>query len=540
MAGYTDKLGAAFRSAAGRVAERLGVFAQAVPAVPGAGSLFGGAYRLPRDEKQQRIIESREALGGRTTYNAGPVPSWISTYAGGLTAARIRSIHSEVLVTGYMTNKASLDEEILLADAHLHAADSTFRDRITGCSFDVAPSDDTELALHVADYQLAVTGQIDSYQESCRRLLSGNAFGYAIEENVYDETPKPFRCMIGGEEVEVWGHHPRQRQRVSNKHTRWDVQNNELLLDMGRGSFVPLSPHKFTTYECSGSFEPRRNGYLYPGVWLHLIKTNSVARRAVLLEIWGIPVPWGKVRFELWQDLTRRSEYEGILADAGRGKPFLATDDLDIQKAFETSSGDARGMHAALIGWATTEQSKLVLGSSLTQEIGGPGSYALGTVHAETVEIRVANCARRLSESEARWHREFLKLAIYEVREDGSLGDVNPRGLCGVLSTLHKRRVTPEEILSKCGIPYWRIQRDMTPAARMDLYDKAVNNLGLLVDADQPYREFGFRKPRRKSDAVLKGKTQVLAETDRTAPSVGATPPKPQQLDLDLGAKQAA
>ncbi len=39
---------------------------------------------------------------------------------------------------------------------------------------------------------------------------------------------------------------------------------------------------------------------------------------------------------------------------------------------------------------------------------------------------------------------------------------------------------------------------------------------------------------------LTSGKTQVLADTDRTAPSVGATPPKPQQLDLDLGAKQAA
>lgn len=539
MPSYTDKIGAAVRNAAGQIAERLGAYAQAVPPVRGVGNQFA-APQVPRDEKARRIIESREALGGRVGYHAGSVPSWINTYAGGLTPQRIRAIHNEVRVSGWMVNKASLDEETLLSDAHLHAADSTFRDRITGCAYDVAPSDDTELALHIADYQLAVTTQMDSYQESCRRNLGGNAFGYAVEEAIFDVEPAPLRCQIGGEDVEVWGHHPRKREQFSNKLTRWDVSANELLIDTGRGTGTPMPPHKFVAYEASGSFQTRLNGYMFPGIWLHLLKSNATARWGVLLEIWGLPVPWVNVDYAAWQDATRRSEYEAMLADAGLGKPILTTDDIKIDKAFEISSGDARGMHAALVGWATTEQSKLVLGSSLTQEIGGPGSYALGTVHAETTEIRVANCARRLSETEARWHREFLKFAIYEVNADGSLGEVNPRGLCGVLSTLHGRKVTPEEILSKCGTPYWRIQREMTPQVRMDLYSKAVNDLGLLIDEDAPYREFGFRKPRRKTDRVLRGKTQVLADTDRTAPSVGATPPKPQQLDLDLAAQQAA
>lgn len=502
------------REAAGRVANRIGAFANGVPAVRGAGGMTA-PYPLPRDHRQQQLLRSREALGGRTTYYAGPVPSYISTYAGGLTAAKIRSIHQEVLFAGWMVNKASLDEEIMLTDAHLQSVDGTFRDEITGRPFTVEAYDDSQTAEDVADYLNAVILHIDGYQESCRRLLFGNAGGYALEEAIFDEAPRPLRCMIRGQEVTVWAHHPRERQWVSNKHTRWDVAEERLLLDMGLGRFVALPAHKFVRYDASADFQARRGGYLYPASWLYLIKTNAIARWAVVLEIWGIPVPWGKVDYSLWQDQTRRAEYQQILREAGRGTPFLATDDLDIQKAFDLPDGDARGMHAALIGWINTEESKLVQGETLTTELGGVGSYNASDTHADTKEVKVINCARRLAECERRWYREILKLACYHVNEDGSFGEVNPRGLCAVLNK------SPEEILQKCGVPYWRIQREMTPAARMDLYDKGVNNLGLQIDESQPYKEFGFKRPRHRG-AILRGKTQVLADTDRTAPSIAA------------------
>ncbi len=522
---YHEAIGNAVRATAGRVAGRLSAFAHGVPGVPGMGSPFAN-YRLPRDERQQQMMASREALAGRTTYGAGPVPSYISTYAGGLTAQRIRAIHTEVRTTGYMTNKASLDEEFLLADAHLYSVDSSFRDSITGRPFTVDPCDDSELALQVADYQLAVIDQIDSYQESCRRLLFGNAGGYAIEEAIFDESPTPLDCLLGGQKVTVWGHHPRQRQWVSNQHTRWDVQTDELLLDMGLGKFVAPPVHKFPLFEASGDFQTRRRGYMYPNSWLHLIKTNAVARWAVVLELWGIPVPWGKVAWELWQDSTRREAYEKIISQAGQGRGFVATDDLEIGKAFETTSGDARGMHAALIAWATSEQSKLVQGEILTTETGGPsGSHALSETHADTKEARVANTARQLSNTERRWQREALKFAIYDVLPDGSFGMPSSRGLCAVLNA------TPQQILGKVGIPHWRVQREMTPSARMDLFDKGVNQLGLKIDESQPYQEFGFKRPRRTTDKILRGKAQVVGAEERVTPSLQNAAEQNQQPD---------
>lgn len=509
-----------------------------VPAVPGTGGLFAPTP-LPIDQKQQQIVESREALGGRTTYFAGPIPSWLSTYGGGLTAERITGIHREVMTSGWMANKASIDEDLFSLDPHIQAVDGSFRDSITGRPFSIEPADDSDLALHVADYLTAVVGQIDSYSESCRRLLFGNAAGYALEEVVYDETPQPLHCIIGGEEVEVWGHHPRERQWVTNKHTKWNVGTDELLIDMGRGAYITPPRHKFVRFDASGDFQARRRGYMYPASYYLLVKNQAVVRWACVLEIWGIPVPHGKVSQALWQDITRRVEHEAMLVEAGRGKPFLTTDDFEIEKAFELTSADSRGMHAALIGWINTELSKVIQSESLTTEVGGPGSFALSKTHAQTFDIKVANCARRLSENERKWYREVLRLACYEINADGSTGDVDPRGLCGVLSDLHRRKVTPSEVLSKVGIPNWRVMRESDPSERMNLFSRGVNELGLKIDESQPYREFGFKRPGKK-DRALSGKALVAADTDRVTPSVGATPPAQQQLDLDLATKQAA
>ena len=46
----------------------------------------------------------------------------------------------------------------------------------------------------------------------------------------------------------------------------------------------------------------------------------------------------------------------------------------------------------------------------------------------------------------------------------------------------------------------------------MKLYDDGVNKLGLEIDAEQPYREFGFAKARGNNK--LRGQREVLGPQD--------------------------
>ena len=112
---------------------------------------------LTQDTAAQKVVESREALFGRVSSRLGPVPSFVSTHPmRGITPKRVAAIHSEVLIAGWMLNKACLDEDLLLADSHLRSQDSSFRDSIVGAPWSIEPADDSELARQVADYQTAV------------------------------------------------------------------------------------------------------------------------------------------------------------------------------------------------------------------------------------------------------------------------------------------------------------------------------------------------------------------------------------------------
>lgn len=471
--------------------QKLTAFGYTAPAVRGAGYL-PAPFPLPRDSAQEKILRSKEALYGRTTYYTGPTPSYISTYPGsGLTPERIQNIHNQVLVVGWMLDKACLDEQVILRDGQIRAIDTSRRVASVGKPLSIEPANGSELARHIADYQQAVIDDIDDFSASMQRLLFANAAGYALEEVVYEN--KPIRFPIGKDKtILIEGIHPKQLEWVTNKCTRFDVNTDELLLDMGAGQFVAPPDQKFLVHTASADFQIRRRGYMYQAIWYHLIKHSAIARWAVVLDIWGIPVPYGIASEALWQDEKRQVQMVETVKNLGLGKPAVFTDEFRMEASPNImSQGDARGMHAALIGWANTELAKLIQGETLTTEIGGVGSYNASETHAAVKESIVAMDARDLSNTV---RKTLLRQNLI----------LNMDALCAAFGA------SPDEILRNNGWPYWRIEREITTKDRMDLYIKATNDLGLNIDQDQAYQEFGFKKARLPQNAIP-GKAQILS-----------------------------
>ena len=134
-------------------------------------------------------------------------------------------------------------------------------------------------------------------------------------------------------------------------------------------------------------------------VWLAGIKSGawSLGRGARPV---GIPTPYGLCSPDLWQDEKRRAEMLTALTNHGRGLPSIFTTDFEIKSsAAPASAVDSRGMHAALIGSINLEISKLIIGSTLTTEISGTGSYNASETHADTKQQRALASERNLSGS---------------------------------------------------------------------------------------------------------------------------------------------
>lgn len=488
----------------------LGAFGD-LPVVRGIGRTFTTPYALPKDQGAQRAVESRDALYGRVAYNLGPVQNNISTHPlRGLTPERVSSILDQVYVTGWMVDWACLVEDLVRFDSQIHTLHQSGTEAVTGAPFAIEPADPSPEARAIADFQQSIVDSLSDWPRAMGRLLLGNAMGYALEEAVYED--REVEVTYGGSSVSVRAPIPSGFAPVHNKHTRWDVgQGNQLLLDVG-GRFIQPPAWKFLRYEASDPGEVRNRGWAPAAVWLSLIKQNAWARWGVLLDIWGLRAPVGKASETLWQDLVRRSEMLSALRDFGRGLPSLFTDDFSIEASAGIPDGDARGMHAASIGAINLELSKLIIGSTLTTEVSGTGSYNASETHASTKEARVRGWERNLSACVREWLRAALKLAIYEFQPDdsleteGSFGAVRADGICGRLG------IPPERALALCGIPTWRVMRESTPESRMGLFKSAVNELGLDVDQDQIYREFGLIKSRNPEKRVPGKPVPVAAD----------------------------
>lgn len=500
MAWWLNKFEQTVRGMALQASSRLASFATA-PAVPGAGGIRN-TIELPRDAQQAALLKSREALFGRATYYAGPVPSYVQTYPGsGLTPAGIQSIQNEVLVAGYMLRKADLDEQVHRRDTHIQSTHRSVCGAITSKPFFTRPRRATERSRYVADYVRAVVEQITGFATSQFELVGAHATGYKLQE-IWWHPPKR---ITFGKGFEVVAEVPRQLDTVNNKHTRFDVATGRPLLDMGRGGFVEIPDHKFVYHVTVGDGFARMRGYMYPCIWWHHIKQNSVARWAIVLGFWGIPVPWGKVDSALWQDEERKAQYEKALRDAGEGQPFLTTDDWQIEQAFKTEVGDARGMHAALIDLANAEMSKAIQLQILTTDVGSNGSYKMAAAHQDTKETGDRMLARNLEETdEERLFRVILERAIWEYDDAGNKAGILSTGLCPALGA------TPEEILHELPRAFYRIDREMGPAARMGVYKDAVA-MRLKIDMLQMADEMGLNLVDNDEDAIP-GELETLSK----------------------------
>jgi hypothetical protein len=222
----------------------------------------------------------------------------------------------------------------------------------------------------------------------------------------------------------------------------------------------------------------------------------------VYAKIFGIPqilaqYPDGKEEYD-----QHRDRYVQFLKDWGEGIPALLPDDFEVTISREAAgrSGDIFG---AIIGWANSEMSKRILGSTLTVEIGNQGAYAAADTHRDAPYMRSRADARKLAST---LRRDLLRPFV----------ELNAPALASAYG------VPPEELLGLVPKCSWRIEREMSPMDRQRVYEGAVNELGLEVDEEQYRDEMGLDAP-RAGGKRLAGKPQQVSSGGALVGSVEAS-----------------
>jgi phage gp29-like protein len=477
--------------------------AEVAPIAPGFSvpKFAGVSAVVNRNPQLVDQINGPDAMFGRVSYSAGPIYTRNNTYpADALEPGRIREILRQADL-GIMQLKSEMDEQILERDAHLRGIDLARRVEVSGKPFRIQPRNETALSSSLATFIRAIVEEIDSFDQSIEDLLSANGRGYSAAEITWafekvrltdpSGAIKLVECLV-----------PMRLDYVHQKHFTFDQFTDEPYLNL-HGNNLTLPPGKFVFHAAPGTGLIERRGFMRACVWLHALKQYAIRDWAVFSHIYGIPQLEGIYDGEIAQQDLQRQVYESVLRDFGQGYPAIHSRDFEIKISQPPTGGTSQSVHAAMIGWCNAEMSKVVQGETLTTEVGGVGSYAVGAVHADVKHAIVTGDARKL----AKTIRSDLFIPIIEA---------NITTLCETFGA------TRDEIIASIPTMSWRIDRETSPLDRARIVSMAINEWGMKIDEEQQRDEFALNAPRPGSNA-LGGSPVVIKQGAIVVPTSDAS-----------------
>jgi len=123
-------------------------------------------------------------------------------------------------------------------------------------------------------------------------------------------------------------------------------------------------------------------GILRTVTWFSLFKRMNVRELLIFAEKFGIPFILGKLENDASE--TSRKELKNTLAAIGTEGRAVLGPGVNIQILDQVLRSGAGGdqLHSTIIQLCNSEISKVITAGTLTSDTGGPGSFALGQVHA--------------------------------------------------------------------------------------------------------------------------------------------------------------
>lgn len=162
-----------------------------------------------------------------------------------------------------------------------------------------------------------------------------------------------------------------------------------LLLRTDSGTGEQLQPFSWITH-----IHKARSGYLTNTalarvlVWPFLFRAFSSRDFAEFLEIYGLPVRLG--RYPSGSTTEERNTLLRAVTAIGHNAAGIIPANMAIE--FQQAAEGQADPYMAMVAWAERGISKAVLGGTLTSEVDGKGSYAVGKLHDDVrLELRQAD-----------------------------------------------------------------------------------------------------------------------------------------------------
>ena len=349
---------------------------------------------------------------------------------------------------GYPQAQVDLFADIVENDGHLRSAIEDRLLAVSGKDWQVMPGGESPIDIKAAELMQAMLEE-SNFDDAIAAMCSSRYHGFSGTEIDWRR--------LDGEIVPYWF------VNVPFRRFRFDSQDRPLLLNSQSYQGEPLEPGNWLFSQNTSAMQhiTPRSGLLRTATWFSLFKRWSWRDWVIYAEKFGIPLVIGKHDPNATED--EKEQLETTVEDIGEAGQATMSNNLEIDIREAQRSGDSASLHRSIVAEANQELAKLITGSTLTGQTGGPGSFALGKVHEGRafglVQADARMCSRLFSRQLAKPFLEF-------------------NGLQGA------------------RVPWLKIyvERETDPSRRLDMAKKALE-MGLPLDIEQIRAETGFRAP---------------------------------------------
>lgn len=319
----------------------------------------------------------------------------------GCTPARLVAIYRDAEL-GSTWQQCELFDDVVETDAHLRNLLEQRAQAVAGKPRVIkteGPDPDDALAAAALGEAIRDIGSDGSdgdpgasMSEAIEHLLTFNRYGFAAAELFWKVRTIRDREWIVPYKIKPA---PPRRFAIDPKTEELLLINDPYLYNTRQG--VPLWPGKWITVRRSGN-RVARSGLMRTAAFNCLAKRYATRDLIVYSEKFGLPLPI--VTYEESNDDAAKEAARLIAENIGNDGAALVPKGIEVQ-IVDAVRADSSGVHGSLITHINRENSKLINGSTLSNDNGDSGgaSYALGDVHASVRWEAVQYDAERIQDA---------------------------------------------------------------------------------------------------------------------------------------------
>ncbi|MFH1984131.1 MAG: DUF935 domain-containing protein [Pseudomonadota bacterium] len=319
-----------------------------------------------------REIKKEKAPSRRPLAAAPITDAWRDYVSAGLTPRGLATVLQEA-DGGDVRRQAELFDQIEEKDGHIQAERSKRVNAILDMDFAVTPASEDARDVKVAEFVDEFFSGMTDWEETIVSLQDAVGKGFAGLEIQWD--------LSSGQAL------PEALDFVEQKRFLFVDEKNLLSAvprlvtdDVPMGIEIP--PWKMMLHRYGGkSGHPTRSGILRTCAWMYLFKNYAIKDWVIFLEVFGMPLRLGK--YEPGASDADKSALITAIASLGSDAAGIISKNTEIEFIEAIKGRMAGSPYKEMSEFCNRENSKAILGQTLTAEVGDAGSYAASKTHNE-------------------------------------------------------------------------------------------------------------------------------------------------------------